>query len=244
MKFLKPYQSLFIGFMVLAQSCVVTNNTYLDSAIPLGSGSSEEMAAIGTGFMPIEDSIGFDSSIHYNRAFYTLGNICGNFRMGLGPKTNGNASLFLMGFGGFGLKMGVQHTLIGGDHQDRFFAALGAESGFSLAADSFNWWIFHNDVKPPFKGSFTAAASLPISIKFSDEIVLTSSFRYGLNSLRLNKDKYLADKYWDHQALIAMSVNLRLYDFILEGSLNAWDGNYYPHFSLAYVITSVDRLNF
>jgi hypothetical protein len=226
---------LIISSCLILSSCSVTNNLYQHNANPYEAGEGQGYFGVSTGLKASIDSVSQDGEIHYTGKFNESLNINGGGGIGIGKNTNFNGAIHIPNFaGGFGLRAGVQHSLL--PSGSTFNIALGIDLGFVASKDSVKIFGERVSTNSRTKGILNADFFVPISFNFTDDISLNFAARYSYNSfrIRLNENQKWSKGY-NPKALI-LGANFKYKNFFLEVNTIEINTELYPVFGIGVMI--------
>jgi len=227
---------LFISIIFL-QSCVVTNNVYLNDPTPIGRGNQEIYLGGGTGIRPRIDSVTNNTKINYSKRIKTAPIAVAGLKVGLGERMNLEVGLhFPKIIAGIGLRVGTQYSFLKKDSKFNF--ALGANVGTIWAED--NVKILGTYVPNPelIKQAFNGDVFLPISYNFTENFRLIITPRFSFNSVSIKRFTDFSDVQNFRYQMPILSVGALINkNFYFEYSAIYYDKLIYPHFGIAYIVS-------
>lgn len=169
-----------LSILIFFNSCTITNNFYVNNAMPIEKGKSDVYGGISTGFKPNLDSTGYSISHNFSAGLQTcVGNM---------EKTAIRAAVhFPEIIGGFGARLGIQQSFL--DKKSDFNFAFGIDAGFTAAKDSVKNFLtgkyekFQNDIK----GSYNFDFFLPMTFRVEKNSLLTLTPRYSYTFISVKK---------------------------------------------------------
>ncbi len=211
-------------FFLLAVSCTVTNNMYVNDPVPVTKNQAEAYAGFGMGLQPRIDSVSnigevFSSSLQrsYNLVAGGRGGITHRFTLG--------GSIHLPEVvGGFGLNLRPQLSLF--PNVAPFNMAIVADIGGTFAKDSIRFLGSSEYRDNESRGAFTMDLSLPVSQRLGKETRLIITPRYSFNTFYLRREfEYERSKRFGVQ-YPALSVGLRAKRVHMEGTIAKFNQEY------------------
>ena len=224
--------AIIIGLAFMA-SCSVSNNLYVADPNPLGKGNSTGYLGIGSGVKAKIDSINSSSGkIFFSNDISTAPILALGAQRGISNKTDVRFALHLpYGFGGVGMRVGLQHSFM--DSSSKMNFAIGIDAGGVLAKDSIKLFGSQKAVNTETNGGLNADIFIPFSIKLQKDVLLIFTPRYSFN--RIYVRKYQTGKNTSNFNLgyPAFSIGVRKRKFYFETTALVYDSKVFPHFGFA-----------
>ncbi len=230
----KLIKFLFLIFSAwLLQSCVVTNNLYLNDPEPLGKGSGSVYIGAGTGIKPTIDSISNNSKVNFSNKIGAAPILSIGGQFGIGEHMNIRGAIhFPQIVGGLGLRGGVQYGVF--PAKSKFNVAIGLDLGGVWGRDTIKF--LEMSTPHEVNQAFNADFCLPISYKFKENFSVILTPRYSFNSFDIKRytNKTLSTQYNLYAPVL--SLGIKIHNFYIESNAIYYNNTLYPHFGVAFII--------
>ena len=218
------FSSIILSFILFFSSCTVTNNFYVNNAIPVEVGKLEYYGGISTGYQPKLDSTRYRIS----------NNLSGGIQTSLCKleKTNIRAAIhFPEIIGGFGARLGIQQSFF--KRNSDFNIAIGTDLGFTAAKDSVKNFVNGEYIKiqNDIKGAYNFDFFLPMTFRIEKNTQITLTPRYSYTFISLKKSKSTKLFY------PAMSAGFKYKYLYFETTATYINDNFVPFFGLGFILT-------
>jgi hypothetical protein len=224
-------KTVIIVYLMLATSCTVVNNLYVNDPVPLEKDSIRTYIGLGSGFVPKIDSISENGTVYHQNKLKLAPNLCFGGQIGLGNQTDLRLAVNLPYIiTGFGIRAGVQHSFF--KKETPFNMAIGADAGVVFTTDS----LFGSNLNYPMQNTLNADVFLPMSYSFSPDnrIILTPRLSY--NAFYVRKNIY-ENKTTIYTPLIpSITVGVKLKRIYIETGIHSVNRILFPNFGISYLI--------
>ena len=216
-----------LSILIFFNSCTVTNNFYVNNAMPIEKGKSDLYGGISTGFKPNLDSTGYNISHNLSAGLQTcIGNL---------EKTSVRAAIhFPEIIGGFGARLGIQQSFL--DKNSNFNIAFGTDIGFTAAKDSVKNFINgrYEKIQNDIKGSYNFDFFLPMSFRLKKNTLLTLTPRYTFTFISVKK---VADP---KVFCPALTLGFKYKKLYFESTATYYHEKIVPFFGIGLVFTELN----
>jgi hypothetical protein len=227
---MKVITSIIVVYLVFASSCTVVNNFYVNDPVPVEKDSVIAYIGLGSGFVPIIDSISTNGTVHNSNKLELAPNLCINGQYGLRKQTNLRFAIHLPYIvTGIGVRAGIQQSFF--KKEAPFNLAIGTDIGFVFTIDS----LFESKLDNAMKNAINADIFLPVSYSFSPNYRIVLTPRLSFNSVYVRQNIYeeKAKVYPFYVPSITLGVILnRIY---IETGIHSVNNILMPNFGICYI---------
>ena len=207
-------------------SCTVTNNLYVNDPVPAGKGMYRAYIGGGTGLEPEIDSVTDEGDIFFSEKVQMAPIVAAGGDLGINDRLTLRCAVHLpYAFGGFGLRLGVQHSLY--DTWYKFNGAVGADFSLVIAEDSIS--------DSSTKGSISGDFYMPFSYRFSENFEVYLTPRISLNNFYIKKNEKSMSSQGFPVNYPALSLAFRAKRVYMETTGIFFDNRIYPNFGIAFL---------
>lgn len=220
------------GLSLILSSCAVTNNLYLNDAIPFEKGNGRAHAGLGSGFAPKIDSVSDAGAVYYSNKLNIMPNFCVGAQGHLAKGLSGRLSLnFPFVLGGIGFRGGLQYSFL--PPASKFNIGIGTDLGFVLSRDSIRIFNSFFALSPEVAGMTNADLFLPITFQFSDDTRLTLTPRISNQHFWIKRYIGNEGSYSYSPPMIGISSHVKIKQTSLELTVFKIDGLLMPGLGMA-----------
>ena len=217
---------LFLG------ACTVTNNLYLNDAVPLEKEEGEFFLGVGSGLQPAIDEITEDGDVVFSDSLKAAPNLVLSLKGGLGKNFTLNFGVHLPYIlSGFGMNFGTQYSFF--PKESRINVAPGINFGFVISRTE----LFNEPLKsvPPVSGAMNLDLYLPFSFVLKENYRLILTPRLSSNIMFIKKNVDFDDNRWFKPMFQIYSAGLRLNKIYIEASAIYFKQKLLPNAGIAFV---------
>lgn len=233
LRFLKI--AYFLILAVFMESCLVSNNMYLNDPKAHQKGKSDIYLGLGNAYSPRVDSVDINDNVYYSRGIQTVPVLSVLGQGGIGNNLDIRGAVHIPAVVlGFGMRAGIQYSFL--DSSSKFQAAIATDIGLCFSEDSSEIGGVILDNVSRVRGFYNADIFLPMSYKLGDNfnLILTPRLSNTWTQVRRNlqsdRSKFFTER------IQTLSLGLDIKKFYFEASINRWRDRNYPSFALMYRI--------
>ncbi len=217
-------------------ACTVSNNLYVANPNPLGKGNNMAYLGVGTGVQLKIDSINKDNgNINFSNKIATAPILAIGGQFGISNKTDIRLAVhFPKIIGGFGLRAGIQHSLLGPN--SKINIALGADLGFVLSRDSIKILGTKTSVNKETNGALNADFFIPFSVKLNENTSMILTPRYSFNTFYIRRNQLYKEDDNFNLSYPVVSLGIQSKKLYFEISTIHYNDKLYPHFGFARLL--------
>lgn len=226
---------IFLVILYFLSSCTVTNNFYVNSAIPAKKGDPDVYVGISNGYKPKPDSGEF------SRSYIIAGGA--QIAITKSEKTNVRAAVHVCElFTGIGARAGIQQSFF--KRSSDFNIALGVDFGFATSKDSTKN-IFNDSmhaVSNKINNTLNMDFFVPISFRLSENSQLTITPRYSYTKVRIRNNVSGPNQKSHNVYFPALSVGYRYKYLYFESSILQLQNKLVPFFGVGFITSGSQKV--